>query len=436
MTAGEFAPIIVGLVVLAALSALFSSIETALFSLQPHHIERLKKRRASLGRAVSRLVENPRRLLSALLLGDACVNLPLIILGLYVLEVLSPWRVPYWEAALILTAVIVFLCDLIPKLLALSQTYRLAKLGVTVMQVLMPVFDPLSRILQRISEWLADRMTPRWLQPIPFLDEDELETLIALSAEEGALHETESEMIQEIIKLGDKTAKDCMTPRVDTFAVSDDLTHDELIPKLRERRLRRVLVYGETPDDIIGVLDVTNFLLDPSEHYTERVTPPSFVSETMKALDLLRSFLTHPQGMAIVVDEHGGFEGIVTMADLIEEIISDAVPDSEHALYLECREDGMLLASGSARLEDITEQTGVQLEEDGIDTIGGLVFNRLGVLPKTGTVLTVEGLCITIQRTSRKRIEELLIEPPEPPVIEEDEKEANQQSASSEEETA
>src|SRR5262249_8151328 len=157
-------------------------------------------------------------------------------------------------------------------------------------------------------------------------NEDELETLVELSTEEGALHETESEMISEIIKLGGKTAKDCMTPRVDAFTLPDDLTNEEAIPKLRQRRYRWVPGYGATPDEILGMLDVGAFLLDPSLHYTERLLPPSFVPETMKAIDLLRSFLTHPQAMAIVVDEHGGTEGIVTLADIVEEIISDAVP--------------------------------------------------------------------------------------------------------------
>jgi CBS domain containing-hemolysin-like protein len=411
MSSGEFALILVGLVVLAASSALFSGIETALFSLQPHHVERLRKRRISLGNGVSKLLENPRRLLSALLMGDTLVNLPLIILGLFLLNQVVP-SIPAWAGALILTVVIVFPCDLLPKLLAVTQTYRLAKMGVRVMSVLMPIFDPIARVLQRLSEKLADLLTPKWLEPIPFLSEDELETLVELSAEAGALHETESEMIQEIIKLGDKTAKDCMTPRVDTFAVPDDLAHEELIPLLRERRFRRVLVYGETPDDIEGILDVQSFLLDPTEHYTEQLAPPSYVSETMKALDLLRSFLKRPQGMAIVVDEHGGFEGVVTLADLVEEIISDAVPDSERTLYLEEREDGTLLASGSARLEDIVESTGIALEAEGIDTIGGLIFNRLGTIPRTGTALEIEGYQLTIQRTSRKRVEEVLIQPP------------------------
>ena len=411
MSAGLLA-LIALLVVLAGISALFSAIETALFSLQPFHIDRLKKRRASFGTALQRLMENPRRLLSAILFGDALVNLPLMFAGLYFLTSGEMVHVPMWAAALIVFAVIVFVCDLIPKLLALAEPYRLAKLGVRVMAALMPVLDPVARVLQRVSERLADALTPRGLAPVPFLDEDELETLVELSAEEGALHETESEMIQEIIKLGDKTAKDCMTPRVDTFSVPDDLTHEELIPILRERRYRRVPVYGETPDDILGVLDVQAFLLDPALHYTERLAPPSFVAETMKALDLLRSFLTHPQGLAVVVDEHGGTEGMVTLADLVEEIISDAVPVAEPALYLDVLGENRLLASGNARLDDINEHLGVQLEEDGIDTIGGLIYNRFGALPKSGAVLEFEGVRFTVRRVSRKRIEELLIEPP------------------------
>ena len=113
----------------------------------------------------------------------------------------------YTSAALLIFALIVFVCDLVPKLLALADCYRFARLGVRVMQVVMPIVDPIARTLQRISERLADAITPSSIQPIPFLSEDELETLVELSAEEGTLHVSESEMIQEIIKLGDKTAK-------------------------------------------------------------------------------------------------------------------------------------------------------------------------------------------------------------------------------------
>lgn len=406
------------LVVLVASSALFSAIETALFSLQPQHIERLKKRRESIGPALARLMEHRRRVLSALLLADALVNLPLIILSLWLLRTQVASHVPFWVAALLIFTLIVFVCDLVPKLLALAETYRVASVGLHVMKGLMLVFDPLARGLQRVSERLADALTPASLQPNTSLSEEELETLVEMSAEEGVLHATESEMIQEIIKLGDKTAKDCMTPRVDTFAVPDDLSHEELIPLLRLRRYRRVPVYGETPDDILGVLDVRSFLLDPAVRYTERLAPPSFVSETMPAIALLHGFLKHPQGVAFVVDEHGGIEGMVTLADLVEEILSDAVPVGEQALYIETIGPGRLLASGSARLDDIRELMEVHFEEEGIDTIGGFVFNRLGALPRPGTEMVWDGVKVTVRRTSRKRIEEVLLEQDAVPVIE------------------
>src|SRR5207245_11090381 len=131
--------------------------------------------------------------------------------------------------------------------------------------------------------------------------DEESETLSEIRAAEGTLTEAEGQMIQEIIKMGDKTAKDCMTPRVETFALADDLTNEQAIAQLKERRFRRVPVYADTPDNIVGIIDVKLFLLDSSEHYTESLLAPSFVPETMPALDLLKLFLTHPQSLAIVV---------------------------------------------------------------------------------------------------------------------------------------
>ena len=423
MTTGTFVVIAIVLLILVTASAVFSAIETALFSLQPFHVERLKKRRADFAAALAELLENPRRLLSVILLCDALSNFPLILLCLYLLRGLEGAVVPFWVAALLIFALVVFVCDLVPKVAALVNPYRFTRIGVRVLRPLMPVFDPVSRVLQRLSENIAEAITPAPLKTAHFLSEEELGTLVDLSTEEGALHETESEMIHEIIKLGDKTARDCMTPRVDTFTLPDDLTNEELIPRLRARRYRRVPVYGETPDEIVGVLDVRDFLLDPSMHYTERLIPPSYVAETMKAIDLLRSFLNHPQGMAIVVDEHGGTEGIVTLADIVEEIISDAVPLGEHGLYIEAIADCQLIVNGSARLEDINEMLGSELHEEGIDTIGGLIFNRLGALPRPGTQMDVDDLKITIRRTSRKRVEEVLIVRETPPEDENSEEE-------------
>ena len=414
-------------IVLAGASALLSAIETALFSLQVFHVHRLRENAPNLARHLDQLMENPRRLLSAILLADSLVNLPLIFLSLFLIREVFPLAIPFWLAAILIFALIVIFCDLTPKVFALTQSQRLARAGVTMMGAVMPLLDPLARVLQNISEKIADKITPAKFRAHAPMTGGELETLVQLSAEEGAIEVAESEMIQGIIKLGDKTVKDCMTPRVDVFAIPDDLSNDEASAQIRAQRHRRVPVFGETPDDILGILEARAFLLlfaqitpranganeSAPPHYTEIMSPPSFVPETMKALDLLRSFLQHRQGMAVIVDEFGGTEGVITMDDIIEEIIGDAVPAGDAELYIEQLGKGRALVSGRTRLDDLDE-LGFHLQSEGVDTVGGLIFNRLGYLPKSGAQLQIEDVSLTVRRSSRKRVEEVLLERREP----------------------
>ena len=411
MTPATPAILTVGIVVLIFLSALFSGLETALFSLKPHQFRRLEANHPALKKFVEIFRANPRRVLNVLLLGDSAVKIPLVLLCLFVLWH-SPFLTPFpqWFAAIVVFAVVVVICDLIPKVLALSAPYRLSAIGAFTLQASIPLLDRVGRVLESASTVIADLVTPAHLHTRTRLSDAELETLVEIGEEEGALGESEGEMIQEIIKLGDKTAKDCMTPRVDTFALPEDLTNQEVIAQVKQRRHRRVPVYAETPDNIVGIIDVKMFLSNPLEHYTERLLAPSFVPETMRALDLLKLFLTHAQGLAIVVDEFGGTEGIITLPDIVEEILSDAAPRGDVDLYIEPLEHGKFLVSGNARLDDLTEHLGFELEADGIDTIGGLVFNRLGYLPVSGTRLELPRLAVTVRRAGRKRIEELLLE--------------------------
>ena len=397
--------------VLIFVSGLFSGLETALFSLKPHQLRRLEQHHRGLTQFIGVFRENPRRVLNLLLLGDSLINVPLVILCLVLIwEV--PWgrHIPQWVAAVVIFTIVVVLCDLIPKLLALSAPYRLSAIGAFALQMSLPLLNRVGDALERISARTVDYLTPSHLRVRPKVSDEELETLLEIGEEQGELQEAEAEMIQEIIKLGDKTAKDCMTPRVDTFALPDDLTNEQAIERLREKRHQRVPVYVDTPDQILGIIDVKSFLLDPSDHYTENLMLPSFVPETMRALDLLKLFLTHVQALAVVVDEFGGTEGIITLSDIVEEILGDAWPRGDADLYIEPLESGQFLVSGNARLDDLSEHLGFELVAEGIDTIGGFVFNRLGYLPPSGTRLDLPRLAITIRRASRKRIEEMMLQ--------------------------
>lgn len=416
----------VSMLALGALSAFFSAAETALFSLQPRQIAALRESLPRRAATVDALFAHPRRLLGMILLASTLSNLPLCTLGLYSLHAYTNWHrvaaadapVPFWPAAFGLFGLVVVVCDLLPKVLALRHPEPVARAAVAVLGFLRPLLDPVCGGLGTLSERLADLLTPKRVSVPLKLTEQEFGALVAVGAEEGALQEAESEMIQEIIKLGDKTAKDCMTPRVEAFTLPDDLSNAEAIARLRAERRHRVPVHGETPDDIVGILDARRFLRrvdDPDDpglpHYSEEADPPSFVSETMRALDLLRSFLVRRQGLAIVVDEYGGTEGIVTLADIIEEIVSDALPTGDEDLYIEELDDNRLLVGGHARLDDISEHPGFALQAEGLDTISGLIFNRLGYLPPAGSVLPLPpDLKLTIRRVTRKLITEVLIE--------------------------
>ena len=412
MTPVELAFLLAGIVVLIFLSALYSGLETALFSLRPHQLRRLEQNHPALTKFVQLFRDKPRRVLNGLLLGDGLVKVPLVVLCLILLW-RGPFngRLPQWLTAIVIFAIVVVLCDLIPKLIALAVPYRLSTVGAFILQRSVRLLDRIGSTLENFSAAIVDLLTPSGLQTRARMSDQEFETLVEIGEEEGTLHETEGEMIQEIVKMGDKTAKDCMTPRVDAFALADDLPNEEAIAQLKEKRFRRVPVYADTPDNVVGIIDVKLFLLDSSEHYTETLLSPSFVPETMHSLDLLKLFLTHPQSLAIVVDEFGGTEGIITMSDIIEEILSDAAPArGDVDLYIEPLENGKFLVSGNARLDDLREHLGFELEAEGIDTIGGLVFNRLGYLPQAGAAVELPRLTATVRRTSRKRIQELLLE--------------------------
>ncbi len=411
MTVAVFALLLVVVSVLIFCSALASGLETALFSLKPHQLRRLEQNHPALLKFIHLFRENPRRVLNILLLADGFLNVPLVVICLFLLwEGPFPTRIPQWLAAIVIFAIVVLVCDLIPKLLALSAPYRLSALGALTLKISMPLLDRVGHGLENFSAAIVNFLTPSHLRTRARLSDEELGTLVEIGEEEGALQEAEAEMIQEIIKLGDKTAKDCMTPRVDTFTMPDDLTNEEAIARLKEKRHRRVPVYVDTPDQVLGIIDVKMFLLDTSEHYTGSLIAPSFVPETMRALELLRLFLTHAQGLAIVVDEFGGTEGIITLSDIVEEILSDAVPRGDVDLYIEPLEKGKFLVSGNARLDDLSEHLGFEIEAEGIDTIGGFVFNRLGYLPPSGTQLEIPRLAITVRRAGRKRIEEIFLE--------------------------
>jgi putative hemolysin len=397
---------VAGLIILAILSAFISGIETALFSIREWRLHRWRKQDPKRVEQFERLMKNPREVLSVILLVDTIVNILLIILTVAIVRSITI-PVPYWVKTLFLFALIVVACDLVPKMLALRDPFRFARQAIMLMRLLLPFFGPLSRLTQRASELIASFFLPTKPERAEQFNDEELIALVELSAEQGQLRADEQEMIEAIIKLGNKSVNDCMTPRVDAFFISDSMTNEDVIQQLRIKRRARVPVFGDSPDEILGILDVKAFLADPSEHYAEKVDVPSFVPETMRALDLLRAFLKHPQRLAIVIDEFGGTEGVVSMSDILDEILADVAPRGDEELYLEELGNGAWLACGSVRLEDLEEALHLDFDTEEFDTLNGLIFNRLGYVPRSGEKVQVPPLDLEVRQSTRRRVVEV-----------------------------
>jgi len=399
------------LIMLGMLSAVFSAMETALFSLRNFQLQELAQQDPRLKKPLRRVLDQPRETLNLILLGGVLVNVPLVVVGVFFLAQ-SSLAIPLWLASLCLFGLIVGLCDLLPKLVATRHPQAVARATSGVLALLAPLLHKVAVSLEKASDFIAHLLIPPGLRAGRNLNEAELQALVTLSREAGSLMSVEGEIILEIMKLSDKSAKDVMTPRTDVFAMPDEWDNDRAIIELKQRRYRRVPVYGETPDEMLGFLNVKRFLANPETHFTLQLDPPSYIPESMPALALLQSFLRHPQGIAAVVDEFGGIAGVVTLADMTEEIFSDAVPRGDRQLYIEETGDGGLLASGSARLEDLIELGLPDWSRDGVDTIGGWLFHHLGQLPKPGARIEHDGVVLIIRRTSRKRVKDLMIRIP------------------------
>jgi putative hemolysin len=403
--------IAVPVVLLSAASALFSAMQVAVATLQPGEVKDLCAAHPSVARPLERLVLQPNRVMGGLFLADTLANLPLIILCLFLFTKLPQTALlPNWAIPLILFGLIVLVCDLIPKAFALSRPLLVARATCGLIARIGPMLEPVSDTFENFADRIASLLLPARMKPRNSLDDEELGTLVRLGEEDGTLGSEESEMIQEILKLADKTAKDCMTPRVDIYSLPDDLDLPEAVDRLKRIRYRRVPVYGETPDDILGILDAAEFLMNPQQSYAERLQPPSFVPQTMRALDLLKAFIARKQAQAIVLDEFGGVNGLVTISEIVEEILGDAVPTDSRTLYIERLEDGRVVAGGHARLDDLAEEFELPYEEEGVDTAGGLVFNLLGHTPAPGEEVVHRGLRYRVRRMGRKRVTELIVE--------------------------
>lgn len=317
---------------------------------------------------------------------------------------------PLWAWAAIFFVPVV-LVEVIPAVVAgrrpRSWERPLLRAGGVVLRLFGPFFDR----VQPMIEHVAQKLFPWSLEVRPQLGPEEAETLVWMREEEGEFALPEAEVLTEVLRLSRASVHHYLTPRVDVVFVGDEMTNDEVRALMQKKRFVRAPVIGETPDEVVGLLDTRIMSRMPEGmHFTEALLPPSFVPETMEASQLLKSFLQHRQPLAVVLDEFGGVEGVVTLEDFVEELLGDAAPRVEADLYIEQLGDGRLLAAGTARLEDLSEYLGFDATREGIETIGGYITNELGKLPRQGTSVRLGPWKVTVQSMSQRRVREVTLQ--------------------------
>ena len=398
--------VLLGVLVFASASFFFALAESALFALGKCRARQLMDRPG--GARLVRLFEQPSELLATIVLGNTVANGAIVTLALW--PALSGlW--PVWLSLLLAAMLILIGCEALPKTLAVRSPETWSLRVAQPMWVVQGATGWLERLFQRFNEILLGFMTRGPVKPLLVSPDDEYKELVELAFHQGTLAQTEKEIILQIVSLDRKTAKDVMKPRSQMAAISDDLSVEEMIAAARRLKHRRLPMYDETPDTIVGVLDTRALLLDPHMDLADAIDFPSFVPETMNLLKLLQSLQRQRRGLAMVLDEFGGTAGLVTVEDILEEVVGRLAAEGEPAGFvMEKLGPGRWRVNGAMRLEDFRREYPELGEIPEVDTMSGLLVTELEVVPAVGESTAFRGLKLTAQVVEDRRVRELLVE--------------------------
>ena len=404
---------VVGVLIFAGASFFFAVTESALFSLGQWQTRQLAQRSAQAGALVARLLAEPQDLLATIVLGNTFANAAIVAIPLW-LALSGGWStgatLPLLAAALVL---ILVGCEVVPKTLAVRAPERWALVVARPMALLQTITRPIQQLAQGLNRAILRATVPQTAKAQPALTDEEYQELLDLAYQQGTLAESEKEIILQIISLDRHTARDVMKPRSRMACIADDLSVEEMIAAARKYQHRRLPIYDESPDTIVGILNTRVLLLDPGIDLEEAIEFPSFVPESMNLLQLLKSLQRQQRGMAMVLDEFGGTAGLVTMEDILEEMIGEIRGESEaQGFIMEKLGEGRWRVNGTMRLEDFGREHPELGEVPGVDTMGGLLLSQLEVVPGVGQSAVFRGLKLTATAADERRVRELLVEIP------------------------
>lgn len=424
------------LIALVGLSAFFSSAETALVTVNKIRIRNLIEEGDQRAVILSRVIEDQGKMLSAILIGNNIVNISASSLATILV---TRWLAGTGLAAVAagistgaLTLIILVFGEITPKTCATIHSERIALSYARIIYTWMIIATPLIFIMNHLSMGILFLMRVDPNDKSETYTEEEIRTIVDASHEDGVIEPEEREMINNVFDFGDATAKDIMVPKVDISFLNVNATYNEMLDLYRENKYTRYPVYEETTDNVIGMLNVKDLLIyEDKEHFNARNVLRSvlFTHEYKKTSDLLLEMRKSSTNLAIVLDEYGVTAGMVTVEDLLEEIVGDIRDEyDEDEEQLVCQiSDREYVAAGAMSLDDLNDyleldEKGLALESEDYDSIGGIVIELLDHLPEVGEeVTTGNHIRLVVDSVEKNRISQVHIYLPEPASEEETE---------------
>ena len=397
------------ILIFAGASFFFALAETALFSLAKWQVVQLVEKNPRAGKIVAALLEHPQHLLATLALGNTFANAAMLAVVLRM-----ALHAQFTLAALTLIALLALVllgCEVLPKTLAVRQPERWALRVSWPLLMFQKVTAPLHLAARGMNVAILKK-TARQMDAPPALTDAEYHELLEMAYQQGTLAESEKEIILQIVSLDQRTARDVMRPRAGMAAISDDATVGEMMAAAKKARHRRLPIYDETPDTIVGILNTRALLLDPKIDLADAIEFPSFVPETMNLLQLFQSLQKQQRGLAIVLDEFGGTAGLVTMEDILGMLIGKirSVASQPEGFVMEKIAPDRWRVNGTMRLDDFRREYPALGEVPEVETMGGLLVHLCGVVPATGESASFRGLKFTAQAADERRVRELMVQ--------------------------
>lgn len=408
---------------LLIMSAFFSSSETALTMANKVRLKALADEGNRRAKTALRVLEDYGKMLTAILIGNNIVNIAASSIATIFATRIS---ISVGVVTSILTVAILIFAEIVPKNISTVKSENLALAFAGIINVLMTLLTPVIFLVDIFAKGIMKLLRIDTNEKNA-MTESELRTYLDVSHEDGVIEDEEKEMIINVFDFGDSVAKDIMIPKVEIVFIEKDSTFEEVLSKYKEHMYTRYPVYDATSDNILGVINVKDLLLveDTNTFKIEAVMRPAyFTFEYKKTADLLPEMRAKAETVAFVLNEYGSFEGMVTLEDLLEEIVGEIRDeyDDREDLGIKKMEENAYLVEGSMKLDDINDEIGTTLSSENYDSIGGLVIDYLeDRLPEDGeTIKTDDGIEIRVLGVDQNRIQKVVIKLPS---IEDEEKE-------------